>query len=48
MQHASWIAQARAHWKEHRPKAYRRMLNEGTLETFLRQAADRRRTRCAT
>jgi hypothetical protein len=40
MQHAAWIAQARAHWKEHRPKAYREMVRKGTLETFLKAAAD--------
>lgn len=38
-QHANWIAQARAHWKEHRPKMYARMLEQGRLELELTEAA---------
>lgn len=40
MKHASWTAQARAHWKEHRPKAYRQMMADGTLEKALVEAAN--------
>lgn len=40
MQHATWIAQAREHWKEHLPKMYARLEKAGTLEHALTQAAD--------
>lgn len=40
MQHANWKAQARMHWKEHRPKAYREMVRKGTLEQALTTAAE--------
>ena len=40
MQHANWIAQARAHWKEHLPAMYRRLLANGTLESELKAAAE--------
>jgi hypothetical protein len=39
MEHANWIAQARAHWKEHRPQAFKRMQADGTLQQNLEQAA---------
>ena len=38
-QHATWIAQARAHLKEHRPAQYERLTQAGTLEQHLQQAA---------
>lgn len=38
-QHATWIAQARAHWKEHRPQMYARLLEAGQLEEALQDAA---------
>ena len=40
MQHATWIAQAREHWKEHLPKMYARLKKAGTLEQELTKAAD--------
>lgn len=39
-QHATWIAQARVHLKEHRPQAFARLQAAGTLEQHLRQAAE--------
>lgn len=39
MQHANWIAQARAHWQEHLPRMYARLLKEGKLEQALTEAA---------
>ena len=39
-QHATWIAQARAHLKEHRPQALARLQAAGTLEQHLREAAE--------
>lgn len=40
MQHANWIAQARAHWKEFLPETYQRLQREGKLNEALREAAD--------
>lgn len=40
MQHDHWIAQAHQHWKEHRPKAFRRMKADGTLGQRLTEAAE--------
>ncbi|MNL31018.1 hypothetical protein D3C87_1527870 [compost metagenome] len=40
MQHATWIAQARAHWKEHLPKMYDRLEKAGQLDLALTQAAE--------
>lgn len=39
MQHANWIAQARAHWMEHRPQMVARLTKSGTLEQALTEAA---------
>ena len=39
MQHANWMAQARAHWMEHQPRKYRRLLKTGKLELALTEAA---------
>jgi hypothetical protein len=38
-QHAIWIAQARAHLKEHRPRAFAQMTEAGTLERHLQTLA---------
>ena len=38
-QHATWIAQARAHWKEHLPAMYARLQHSGHLEQALQDAA---------
>lgn len=40
MQHAHWIAQAREHWKEHRPRMFKELQARGLLETRLREAAE--------
>lgn len=40
MQHAHWIAQAREHWKEHRPKMFKELQQQGLLEQRLREAAE--------
>lgn len=40
MQHSNWIAQAREHWKEHRPKMFARLTKAGTLEQALTEAAE--------
>jgi hypothetical protein len=40
MQHANWIAQARAHWMEHQPTMYNRLRREGKLDKALTEAAD--------
>ena len=40
MQHAHWIAQARAHWKEHLPQMYKRLLAAEKLEAELKAAAE--------
>lgn len=40
MQHAHWIAQARAHWKEHLPQMYRRLVATDKLEATLKAAAE--------
>lgn len=40
MQHASWIEQARQHWREYRPKTFRKLQASGQLETRLREAAE--------
>lgn len=40
MQHAHWMAQAREHWKEHRPKMFKELQASGQLETRLREAAE--------
>lgn len=39
MQHANWIAQANAHWKEYQPKRYRALMQSGKLGQALTQAA---------
>jgi hypothetical protein len=39
-QHAIWIAQARAHLKEHRPQAFAQMTEAGTLEPHLQALAE--------
>lgn len=39
MQHAHWIAQARAHWKEFQPSRFKSLVEAGTLEQALREAA---------
>lgn len=38
-QHANWISQARAHWKENRPAMFARLEKNGLLEEALSQAA---------
>lgn len=38
-QHAIWMAQARAHLKEHRPQTFARLQEEGTLEQHLQETA---------
>ncbi len=40
MQHAHWIAQAREHWKEHRPAMTARLEAKGTLDKELQAAAE--------
>ena len=40
MQHATWIAQARGHWKEHLPKMFARLKKTGMLEQALTEAAE--------
>lgn len=40
MQHSNWIAQAREHWKEHRPLMFARLSKGGTLEQALTEAAE--------
>ena len=40
MQHSNWIAQAREHWKEHRPKMFARLTKGGTLDKALTEAAE--------
>ena len=40
MQHAQWIAQANAHWKEHQPKRYKALLAAGQLGQALTTAAE--------
>lgn len=40
MQHANWIAQAEAHWKEHQPTRYKRLMQAGTLGSALKEAAE--------
>ena len=40
MQHSNWIAQARAHWAEHRPKMFARLTKAGALEKALTEAAE--------
>ena len=40
MQHSNWIAQARAHWAEHRPKMFARLTEDKTLEQALTEAAE--------
>jgi hypothetical protein len=37
----NWVKQARAHWKEHRPKLYAELLASGELEASLQDAAER-------
>jgi Holliday junction resolvasome RuvABC DNA-binding subunit len=39
-QHASWIAQARQHWKEFQPTRFKELAQSGKLETELRAAAE--------
>ena len=39
-QHANWIAQAHAHWKEHQPQRYKALKAAGTLGQALTQAAE--------
>ena len=40
MQHSNWIAQARAHWKEHLPKMFARLERDGNLEQALTESAE--------
>lgn len=40
MQHSNWIAQARAHWMEHRPVMFSRLQKAGTLDKALAEAAE--------
>ncbi len=40
MQHANWIAQARAHWKEFQPTKFRELARSGQLNKALTEAAD--------
>lgn len=39
MQHANWISQARAHWKEHQPKRFKELVSKGILNQQLADAA---------
>lgn len=39
-QHAMWIAQARAHWEEHLPKMYARLVESKRLLPELTEAAE--------
>lgn len=39
MQHANWISQARAHWKEHLPQMFARLEKSNQLEAALQDAA---------
>ena len=39
MKHAAWIAQANAHWKEHQPTRYKRLMQSGELGQALKEAA---------
>ena len=39
-QHAHWIAQAGAHWKQHQPKRYKALLQSGQLAPALKAAAE--------
>ena len=39
-QHAQWIAQAHAHWKEHQPKRFKALMAAGKLGQALTEAAD--------
>ncbi len=40
MQHANWISQARAHWKEHQPKRFKELVSKGILNQQLADAAE--------
>ena len=40
MQHQNWIAQARAHWQEHQPRKFARLMKSGALTQALTQAAE--------
>jgi hypothetical protein len=40
MQHATWMAQAREHLKEHRPQTFARLQAAGTLEQHLKMMAE--------
>ena len=39
-QHANWINQGHAHWKEHQPKRYKALQQSGQLAPALRAAAE--------
>ena len=39
MEHANWISQARAHWKEHQPKRFKELVRKGSLNQQLADAA---------
>jgi len=39
MQHANWINQARAHWKDHQPKRFKELVSKGILNQHLVDAA---------
>jgi hypothetical protein len=41
MMHATWIAQARAHWQEHQPTKFKTLRAAGTLDEALVEAAQR-------
>lgn len=40
MQHAHWIAQAKAHWKEHQPTRFKELQRTGLLLQALTDAAN--------
>lgn len=40
MQHAHWIAQAKEHWKEHRPQMFKELQKQGLLDARLLEAAE--------
>ena len=39
-QHATWIAQARAHLEENRPQTFQRLTASGDLDEYLTKAAE--------
>lgn len=46
MQHANWISQARAHWKEHQPKRFKELVAKGILNQQLTDAAEATSQEC--